>query len=275
MSNFKLGFVFAAALLAGVGVASAQQQVIKVGYPPFGAPLAGLPNATTTNYKTLDPKGAMAQGAMIDLMNAVAKDAGIQIQYVGSTVGDQPADVAAHTIDMVVNANIGSASANAALYDIGMPIYSNGDVLIVKKSDTKQYKTWDDLKGLVAGVLKNTAEDGPTQSSGNFKEVKVYGDGDALNKAVSTGEVQAGISSSAIASSYQLNPATGTPANLALGIQVVPSYQMRFPVMTGLGVVKGNAQLLAKLNASVAKLKADGTIKAIFTKYGLANVLVN
>src|SRR5438128_283586 len=113
MKSNRLGVAFVIALLASLGVANAQQQVVKVGYAPFGAPLAGLANATTANYRTLDPKGTMAHGAMIDVMNAVAKDAGVQIQYVASAVGDQPADVNAHAIDMVVNASIGAASTNA------------------------------------------------------------------------------------------------------------------------------------------------------------------
>ena len=63
MKSLKLGMVLGAALLASVSVANAQQQTVKVGYAPFGNPLTGLPGSTTDNYRTLDPKGVIAQGA--------------------------------------------------------------------------------------------------------------------------------------------------------------------------------------------------------------------
>ena len=100
MKSLKLGMVLGAALLASVSVANAQQQTVKVGYAPFGNPLTGLPGSTTVNYRTLDPKGVIAQGAMIDVINAVAKDAGIQIQFVASAVGDRVNDLNARTVDM-------------------------------------------------------------------------------------------------------------------------------------------------------------------------------
>jgi polar amino acid transport system substrate-binding protein len=34
-------------------------------------------------------------------------------------------------------------------------------------------------------------------------------------------------------------------------------------------VRKGNSELLGKINRSLAKLEADGTVKAIFVKYGV------
>jgi polar amino acid transport system substrate-binding protein len=34
-------------------------------------------------------------------------------------------------------------------------------------------------------------------------------------------------------------------------------------------VKKGNNELLGKINNSLARLEADGTVKAIFSKYGL------
>jgi polar amino acid transport system substrate-binding protein len=71
-----------------------------------------------------------------------------------------------------------------------------------------------------------------------------------------------------------LGPAA-SPADQALGLQVVKTYQMKFPVAASIAVRKGNAQLLNTLNTSLAKLKANGTVKAIFAKYGIESVVVN
>ena len=37
----------------------------------------------------------------------------------------------------------------------------------------------------------------------------------------------------------------------------------------GIGVRKGDTELLAKINASLAKLKANGTVEKILDKWGL------
>ena len=237
--------------------------------------------ATNDNYKTFDTAGTMAEGALVEVMSAIAKDAGLQIQFVAAAAGDlNPAGSGAQIpltdgrgVDIAL-ATGGPASPNAVLVDFTAPIYNNGDCVLVAKSDTKPYTSWDDLKGLAVGVQKGQPADGPAQKSGLFKDVKVYDNGPALEKAVSTGEVQAGLCGSTIAEAYKLGPAA-SPADQALGLQVVKTYQMKFPVAASIAVRKGNTQLLNTLNTSLAKLKANGTVKAIFAKYGIESVVVN
>jgi len=53
------------------------------------------------------------------------------------------------------------------------------------------------------------------------------------------------------------------------------SYQARFPAPRGIGVNKDEADVLAKISASLAKLKANGTVQMLFAKYGVESVLVN
>src|SRR5207253_11414038 len=131
-----------------------------------------------------------------------------------------------------------------------------------------------DLKGMVVGVQKGQPQDGTAQKSGLFKDVKVYDNGPALETAVSTKQVQVGLCGSTIAESYKLG-STGSAADQALGLQVVKTYQMKFPVAAAMAVRKGNTQLLNTLNTSLAKLKANGTVKAAFAKYGIESVVVN
>jgi polar amino acid transport system substrate-binding protein len=50
----------------------------------------------------------------------------------------------------------------------------------------------------------------------------------------------------------------------------VSSYQSQSPKpRIGIAVRKGNSELLEKINRSLAKLEADGTVKAIFVNYGV------
>src|SRR2546423_644892 len=72
-----------ARLLSGVAVATftstisaGAEQAVRVGYAYANPPFASLPGGTPANYATLDPSGVMAQGAAIDLIRAIARDAG-------------------------------------------------------------------------------------------------------------------------------------------------------------------------------------------------------
>jgi hypothetical protein len=95
------------------------------------------------------------------------------------------------------------------------------------------------MKGEVVGVQRNTAGDGPAQTSGIFKEVKVYGDGSAAARAVSTGEIKAYLGASAISAAYNYTPATGSPENVALGLRAVSSYKARFPCVNTIACSQG------------------------------------
>jgi hypothetical protein len=77
-------FVFIASLVGLTNSEAFAQQTIKIGYAPFATPLSWLPDATPENYRTLDAN--TAQGAMIDLYKAIAKDVGFQIQFVFACV---------------------------------------------------------------------------------------------------------------------------------------------------------------------------------------------
>jgi len=102
MKKLTFATVLATATFLACGNANAQQ-VLKVGYPPFGAPLTSLPGATQDNYQTLDPSGTKAQGALIDLINAIGKDAGFQVQFVPVTVANSVAALTAKTVDIYAN----------------------------------------------------------------------------------------------------------------------------------------------------------------------------
>ena len=145
-------------------------------------------------------------------------------------------------------------------------IYSYRDILMVKKGDTKDYRTWEDLKGMVVGVLTNTPVAAELQkNAATFKEIKQYNTGPASDQALSAGEVQAAIVSNGI--SGRENWRQGKPPYNQFII--VESYQPRITREQGFGVRKDQTDLLAKINGSLAKLKGNGTMQTIFSKYGL------
>jgi ABC-type amino acid transport substrate-binding protein len=109
----KLRFVLWAMMLLSPAGASSAEQLVRAGYAPFGTPLASLPGATLDNYRTLDPSGTLAEGALIDLMNAIAKDAGLQVQFVMVPGTEQIAALNSNRIDLALQASGIDRSAEA------------------------------------------------------------------------------------------------------------------------------------------------------------------
>jgi polar amino acid transport system substrate-binding protein len=173
MKILRGGLVLGAAIFVTMSAADAQQ-ILKVGYAPFNAPVAYLPGATAANYRALDPKTVSAQGALIDLLNMIAKDAGLQFQYVPVVAGEQVAELNAKEIDLITVSAGGSPESKTTIV-FTAPIYNTSEALIVKKGDTTQYKTYEDLRSEVVGAQKGTVSADGLLKSGIFNLVKLYG----------------------------------------------------------------------------------------------------
>ncbi len=263
MKATTLVFALGVSALLPLAAAAAQQQV-KVGYAPFAPPLSFLPGATADNYRTLDPNGTTAQGAMIDLMNAIAKDAGFQVQFVVVPASDQLAGLSTNKIDLALNVIV----ERSAVADFTDPLYKDSEALLVKKSDSERYTTWEDLKGEAIVTLKGSPFANAAQKSGIFKEVKLVTTGAEAAQAVRDPEIKAGFKGSAIDTFYNQQHGVYEP-----DVQMSRSYRPTFISQRGIGARKGDA-LLSRVKTSLAKLKRNGTLKMIFTKYGIDGALV-
>lgn len=260
MRKLRLGLALAA--IAASIVAAEAQQVLKVGYP-YTSPLSLLPGATAENYRTLDPNGTAAKGPLTELFVAVAKDAGLQIRLMPMVTGDLVSGLNAKDIDIALY--IATNAANIAVSDA---IVKNSEILLVGKSDTKDYRSWDDLKGEVVGIQPTNLCFAEVQKGNPFKELKVIA-GAEFDASVNNGTLRFGLGGSAI------NWKSGSLAAANPNVRWVGSYQPHCIVSFGVAVRTSDEALLKKLNASLAKLKADGTTKATFTKFQLDFALAN
>ena len=146
--------------------------------------------------------------------------------------------------------------------DFSDPIYTYGEGLIVPATDTKDYVTLEDLKGKTIGVQIGTAYVDKLQSSGLFSEVKLYKTLPDILADVNAARVQAAVFDLPIIA-----------YNLSQGqfprVRIVKSYKPVISGSVGIGVRKTDGELLKKINAGLAKLKADGTVDKILAKWGL------
>ena len=202
-------------------------------------------------------------GVFVDLTNAIAKDAGLQVQYQVMTFADLIPALASGKIDVIAT-EMAITPARAQQVDFSIPVYNAPrECVVVLASNTTDYRSLADLKNLPVGVQKASIQQALLQWTGGFAEIKVYDTIKDVWAAVVSGQVKAAVTAGGdtIYAARQ-----GELPNL----RIVSSYQSPSPIpRVGIAVRKGNTELLEKINRSLTRLEADGTVKAIFTKYGV------
>ena len=232
------------------GPALAQQQTFKVGSTPTGIPFTFLDTQTNT-----------IQGVMVDIITAIGKEAGFAVQIEPMQFSTLIGALTSNRIDIVAAAMY-ITEPRKQVIDFSDPIYTYGDGLFVPKSDTKDYKTLEDLKGVTVGAQVGTAYVEPLQKSGFFPEVKVYDTLPDIIRDVNTGRLKAGFADYPIVA-YNLQQGRFPEVRLVSG------YKPMVVGSVGIGVRKSDQELLKRINAGLGKIKENGTLKQILAKWGL------
>ncbi len=244
-----LSLLAGGALVAAVRPAQAQA-VIKVGSTPTGSP-----------FTFLDTKTNTIEGVMVDLVKAVADAAGFKVEVEGMQFSTLIASLTSSKIDLI-SAAMYITAPRKEVVDFSDPIYTYGEGLIVPKTDAKDYKDIAELKGYTVGAQVGTAYVEPLQKGGVVAEVKIYKTIPDILADVNAGRIQAGFADLPIVA-YNLQQ------GLFPQVRLVRSYIPTNTGSLGIGVRKSDGELLKKVNAALAKLKADGTLAKILAKWGL------
>ncbi len=239
----------AAFVLAGAAPGSAQQ-LLKVGSTPTGIP-----------FTFLDTKSNSIQGVMVDLITEIGKDAGFQVQIEPMQFSALVPSLTSNKIDIIAAAMFATA-ARKEVIDFSGPVYTYGEGLLVPKTDKKDYVAQDDLKGGVVGAQVGTAFVDALKKTGLFSEVKVYDTIPDILRDVNAGRLKAGFADYPILA-YNLKQG-GFP-----DVRLVESYKPTVVGSVAIGIRKADQDLLTKINASLAKLKANGSVDKILDKWGL------
>ena len=242
--------VAAACIGLGVAGASVAQQVVRVASTPTGVP-----------FTFLDTKTGEISGIMVDIMKAIGKDQGFAIQVTPMTFSTLIAALQASKAD-VIAAAMYITPPRQEVVDFSDPIYTYGEGVFVSAKDAKDYKSMEDLKGEIVGVQIGTAYVKPLTDSGLYKEIKVYDTIPDIIRDVNIGRIKAGFADLPIVA-YQLSQGGYPETRLA------KNYKAVLPGSVGIAVKKGDKAMLDKINASLRKFKADGTIDKILATWGL------
>jgi polar amino acid transport system substrate-binding protein len=245
-------FLVALAAFAGLALAppAGAQPVLKVGSTPTGIP-----------FTFLDTKTNTIQGVMVDLVTAIGKDAGFAVAIEPMQFSTLIAALTAGKID-IISAAMYITPARREVIDFSEAVYSYGEGLVVPKADTKDYVALADLKGETVGAQVGTVYVEPLKKTGLFADVKIYDAIPDILRDVNTGRLKAGFADYPILA-YNLQQ------GLFPDVRLVKTYKATILGSVGIGVRKSDGELLKKIDASLAKLKADGTLKQILAKWGL------
>lgn len=252
MKTTRRAAAIAIAALAAVAAqmpAQAQDRVFKVGSTPTGVP-----------FTFLDTKTNTIEGIMVDLIKAIAADAGFKVEVEGMPFSTLIPSLTGNKIDIIAAAMY-ITPPRKEVVDFSEPIYTYGEGLFVSKKDGKEYVKLEDLKGLTVGAQKGTAYVEPLQKSGLFPEVKIYDNIPSILADVNAGRIQAGFADKPIVA-YNLQQGLFPEARLVKG------YVSTLVGSVGIGVRKTDPELLKRINASLDKLKKNGTLDKILAKWG-------
>lgn len=216
---------------------------------------------TGVPFTFLDTKSNSIQGVMVDLAQAIAKDQHINIDIQGMPFSTLIPSLTSNKVDLIVAA-LGITPARKEVVDFTDPVYSYGEAMVVNADDKGSYPTLESLRGAVVGVQVGTVYVEPMKNAGIFKEVKIYDSLGDIMRDVELGRIKAGFGDYPIVA-YQLSQGAHK------GVRLVTEHKPVVDVNIAMAVRKGDQEKLAKLNASLKKLKADGTLDSILHKWGL------
>lgn len=241
-----------AAAVGALGFVSAAfaQPTLKVGSTPTGVP-----------FTFMDTKTQTIQGAMVDLITAIGQDQGFKVQVEATPFSALIPSLTSNKID-IISAAMLITSARKEVIDFSDPVFPYPEGLIVKADDNKPYKSLADLKGETVGAQVGTVYVDFLKKNGEFAEVKTYDSIADIIRDVGLGRLKAGFGDAPIVR-YQLSQRKDS------GAKIVETYEPKMDGFVGIGVRKGDKELLAKINAGLAKIKSSGKLDEILKKWNL------
>jgi len=226
--------------------------------PPDAAKVYAVgTDAAYAPFESQNEKGEIV-GLTVDVVNAVAAKAGIQVKFVNTpwegifnTLQQGDRDFLASSITIT--------DERKQTMDFTSPYFDAQQLIAVK--DNSKVAKFDDLKKLKVGVQTGTTGDevvskllGKTSTS-----IKRFESTPLALKELESSGVDAVVADNGVVINYVTN-------NPASKFKTVSDTAFA-PEQYGFAVKKGDTALLEKLNKGLADIKADGTYDKIYAKY--------
>lgn len=248
-----LACITAALCAAPLSYASAEDlPVVNVGATPTAVP-----------FNFLNPKTNTLNGVMIDVAEAVGKQAHFKVNMMSVPFSSLVPALQTKKIDVISSAFSKSAEREKVV-DFTQTVFSYGEGIVVPSTDKTDYKSINDIKGKTVGVQIGVIYVEPLKKAVGADHVKMY---DSMNDMIS--DVRLG----RIAVAMGDGPIMSYIANeqRANGVRFVSDYKPSMHTTVGLAVRKGDKDRLNQLNEALTKLKDQGTIAAILKKWNITH----
>lgn len=250
LRNFAGACVAVAAMFSAA--AYADIPTLTAGSPPSSVPTAFLDLNTHT-----------VQGLMPDVIREIGRREGFRVEYDSIPFSALIQSAVSGKIDIIV-AGMTPTPKRAEVVEFSQPVTAFGEGIVVQASDKNNYRSVQDLKGMIVGAPAGTDYGDMLVKLGIFKEVKMYDNAADMIRDVSVGRIVAGFND------YPILKAQETRHALT-GARVVDAYVPMKKFDIAIAVRKGNTALLNKINNALTKMKADGTLAAILKKWNLGD----
>ena len=225
--------------------------------PPPAKVYAGGTDAAYAPFESQNEKGEIV-GLTVDVVNAVAKKAGIEVKFVNTPWEGIFNSLAQGDRDMLAS-SITITDERKQTMDFTNPYFDAYQLIAVKA--TSKVSKFDDLKKLKVGVQTGTTGDEVVtkQQGKNSTNIKRFESTPLALKELEAGGVDAVVADNGVVINYVTN-------NPGAKFKTV-SDKAFAPEQYGFAVKKGNTELLEKLNKGLADIKADGSYDQIYAKY--------
>jgi glutamine transport system substrate-binding protein len=231
---------------------------------------AAKPDETTaavTKYKfgtdaTYPPfefqKDGKYVGVDIDLINAIAKEEGFEVELQPMNFKGIIPAITAKQLDGAI-AGISITDERKQVVDLSDPYYQAGLSLIVREDNTT-IKSPEDLKGKVIAIKKGTSGAKLADEYGKKygAEVKYFDDSPSMYQEVVNKNADVTLEDFPVIS-YKIAVDPGSKLKI-VGDRLNGDYY-------GIAVYKGNEELMNKINDGIKKLKENGKYDEIINSY--------
>jgi polar amino acid transport system substrate-binding protein len=211
-------------------------------------------DATWPPFESIDEQSKEIVGFDIDLMNAIAKAGGFEVEYANVPWEPLLAGMAQCTYDASISAMTITEERKQS-FSFSDPYFAAGQIVSVRIDDM-EITGKDSLSGKRVGVQTGTTGDIEVQKMTNVARTP-YDDIALAFQDLMNGQVDAVVADNPLALGY-----VGQNADKlkVVGEAFTDEYY-------GIAVCNTNADLLNKINKGLAKVKADGVIEELTTKW--------
>lgn len=199
-------------------------------------------------------------GFDVDVLVAAAKKSGFKVRFVNTPWEGIFASLNQDDRDIIASA-VTITSERKQTMDFSAPYFEARQLIAVAKG-VVGIKNFEDLKNKKVAVQAGTTGDEVVQKllgKGN-PNVKRFENMPLALQSLQGGEVQAAVGDNGVVVNFVKN-------NPLSGISTVADAKSFAPEFYGFAVKKGNTELLAKINAGIKGIQADGTYGKIYKRY--------